>query len=360
MHELQEPPIATIKDAAQPWTGGKSRALQARGVLDSRNGRARRAATVFGWARRTGMLGRHALRTGLTCVDNTAARGQRPPAEQRPQWAEDRRSLAAPHRPVAPKCPSSCCSTRRTAQAMRQALSDTQSGHEGLWPCAHTSGHIRNRLGYRVRRVHKAKPVKRVRAPEALCDHVHREQQASDAREDAVRIAMDTKATLHIGAFSRGGQSRGRAAIQAWDQDRRPKAKLVPWGLLEGLGGLLTILCGTSRDTSALLAAGLPPWWNLSQDPSLPMRHLVIDLANGPQQASVRTQCMQRRGECADRHALAIVWVSYPPYPSKYTPIERGWGILEAHGHGTFLETVDTVWHWARTMTWQAVHPSVP
>jgi hypothetical protein len=153
-----------------------------------------------------------------------------------------------------------------TAQAMRQALIDQKSWQDGHLPCANTLGHILNRLGYRLRRVHKAKPVKRVRATEAIFDHVHRENQASDAREDSLRISMDTKATLNVGAFSRGGTSRGGAAIQAWDHDMRPKEHLVPCGILEGLGGLLTILFGTSRDTSDVLADCLQQWGNLSQE----------------------------------------------------------------------------------------------
>ena len=89
------------------------------------------------------------------------------------------------------------------------------------------------------------------------------------------------------------------------------------------------------------------------------IRQLVIDLDNGPQNASFRTQFMQRMVEFADRNALEIVLVYYPPYHSKYNPIERCWGILEEHWNGTVLDTVDTVLHWARTMTWKAVHPIV-
>jgi hypothetical protein len=37
------------------------------------------------------------------------------------------------------------------------------------------------------------------------------------------------------------------------------------------------------------------------------MRQLVIDLDNGPQNASLRTQCMQRMVECADRNALEVL-----------------------------------------------------
>ena len=137
------------------------------------------------------------------------------------------------------------------------------------------------------------------------------------------------------------------------------KRQLVPCGILEVLGGLLTIIFGTSRETSDFLADCLQQWWNLSKDPYLHMRQLVIDLDNGPQHASLRTQCMKRMVEFADRNALEIVLVSSPPYHSKYNPIERCWGILEEHWNGTLLDTVDTVLHWARTMTWKAVHPIV-
>jgi len=222
-----------------------------------------------------------------------------------------------------------------TAKAMRQALIDQKSWQAGHLPCANTIGNILNRLGYRLRRVQKAKPVKRVRATEAIFDTVHRENQASDARADSLRISMDTKAKLPVGAFSRGGTSRGSEAIQAWDHDMRPKEKLVPCGILEGLGGLLTIIFGTSRETSDFLVDCLQQWWNLSKDQYQPIRQLVIDLDNGPQNASVRTQFMKRMVEFADRNALEVILVYYPPYHSKYNPIERCWGILEEHWNGT-------------------------
>ena len=103
MNELKEPHIATIKDAAQKLTGAKRRAFQARVALDYLNGSARRAETVFGWSRRTVCLGLHELRTGLTCVANTSARGNRPTEEKWPQLAEDMRSLADPQSQVDPK-----------------------------------------------------------------------------------------------------------------------------------------------------------------------------------------------------------------------------------------------------------------
>src|SRR5713101_8105517 len=135
MNELQEPHIATIKDAAQQLTGAKRRAFQARVALSYCHGSARRAEAVFGWSRRTVILGLHALRTGITCVHNTSARGHRKTEEKWPQLAEDMRSLAEPHRQVDPQFQSPFWSTRMTAKAMRQALIDKQSWQHGPWPC---------------------------------------------------------------------------------------------------------------------------------------------------------------------------------------------------------------------------------
>lgn len=54
-------------------------------------------------------------------------------------------------------------------------------------------------------------------------------------------------------------------------------------------------------------------------------------------------------------HQLAY----YPPYHSKYNPVERVWGVLERHWNGSLLDTVETVLSFARTMTWNGHHPVV-
>lgn len=49
----------------------------------------------------------------------------------------------------------------------------------------------------------------------------------------------------------------------------------------------------------------------------------------------------------------------YPPYHSKYNPIERCWGIFELHWNGTKLIDVDTRLEWAQSMTWKGLRPIV-
>jgi hypothetical protein len=49
----------------------------------------------------------------------------------------------------------------------------------------------------------------------------------------------------------------------------------------------------------------------------------------------------------------------YPPYHSKYNPIERCWGILEQQWNGTLLDALDTVLAFAASMTWKGRPPIV-
>ena len=49
----------------------------------------------------------------------------------------------------------------------------------------------------------------------------------------------------------------------------------------------------------------------------------------------------------------------YPPYHSKYNPVERCWGILEKHWNGAKLTDTQMMLEWAKTMTWKGVHPVV-
>lgn len=125
------------------------------------------------------------------------------------------------------------------------------------------------------------------------------------------------------------------------------------------VSGLLTLIVGTSRETSDFIADAIEHWWQTNQKRLADIRQLVIDLDNGPENASCRTQFMKRMVAFADGYQLEIVLVYYPPYHSKYNPIERCWGVLEQHWNGTLLNSVDTVLAWARTMTWKGTHPVV-
>src|SRR2546430_12655678 len=68
---------------------------------------------------------------------------------------------------------------------------------------------------------------------------------------------------------------------------------------------------------------------------------------------------MQRLLEFVQRYHINVRLAYYPPYDSKYNPIERCWGILEQHWNGTLLDSLDAVLGFATTMTWKGRRPQV-
>ena len=64
---------------------------------------------------------------------------------------------------------------------------------------------------------------------------------------------------------------------------------------------------------------------------------LLINLDNGPENSSKRTQFMKRLTQFADEFKISVQLAYYPPYHRKYNPVELGWGILNRRKWG-FLD----------------------
>ena len=56
---------------------------------------------------------------------------------------------------------------------------------------------------------------------------------------------------------------------------------------------------------------------------------------------------------------VAIQLAYYPPYHSKYNPVERLWGVLENHWRGELLDSIEKTLGLARTMTYRGIKPRV-
>ena len=169
---------------------------------------------------------------------------------------------------------------------------------------------------------------------------------------------MDCKATVPIGDISRGGRTRGDH--QACDHDLGLKEKYIPCGILEEERGQLHITFGSSYKTSDFIVDALEAWWAaLEETEQVAMARLQIKMDNGPESSGRRTQFLQRMVTFCDAIGKPIQLLYYPPYHSKYNPIERCWGILELHWNGTKLVDVETMLAWAKSMTWKGIHPVV-
>ena len=168
---------------------------------------------------------------------------------------------------------------------------------------------------------------------------------------------MDAKATVKIGPFARGGKSR--LQVEAADHDFAPAATITPVGIFLPTLDELFVYGVTSKVTSDCLVDRLAQWWEGGRERFAHITTLVLNVDNGPENHSRRTQFMQRLVEFVQQYRVTVRLAYYPPYHSKYNPIERCWGILENHWSGTLLDSIDTVLQFARTMTWNGRHPVV-
>src|SRR5215217_6904233 len=208
--------------------------------------------------------------------------------------------------------------------------------------------------------IHRKSPrvsPKKVPQTDAIFDQISAVNQAADASETVLRISLDAKATVKVGPFARGGKSRIPTA--AADHDFHPSANVTPVGILLPLLSELFLYGITSKVTSDCLADCIERWWEAERLRFAHITMLVINLDNGPENHSRRTQFMQRMVSFAQRSGLTVRLAYYPPYHSKYNPIERCWGVLEMHWNGALLDSVEAVLGLARSMTWEGKHPVV-
>lgn len=162
---------------------------------------------------------------------------------------------------------------------------------------------------------------------------------------------------VKLGNFSRGGKNR--VVVKALDHEFKPEGTVTPVGLLLPASGDLFLYLVTSKVTSDCLVDLLEQWWEQVKTRFAEVSEIVLNLDNGPENNSRRTQFMYRLVEFGKREGLSIRLAYYPPYHSKYNPVERCWGILEQHWNGDILDCLETVKKFAQSMQWKGKFPEV-
>ena len=170
---------------------------------------------------------------------------------------------------------------------------------------------------------------------------------------------MDSKAKVKIGNLSRGGKGRTLKPKEADDHDQKWQATLVPFGILNTQSDQLSIYLGQSAETSDFIVDCLEAWWCENQIDYPELEELAIDLDGGSANRSNRTQFIKRMVEFSKATGLSIRLIYYPPYHSKYNPIERCWGVLENYWNGGILDSIEAALQWVGNMTWKGIKPIV-
>jgi transposase len=201
--------------------------------------------------------------------------------------------------------------------------------------------------------------LKKIAETDAIFENVWAQNRAADENIQSLRLSIDSKAKVKIGNLSREGKARTLEPITASDHDTQWDTILIPFGILNTQNDQLSIYFGQSAETSDFIVDCLSAWWQEHRLQYSQLTELVIDLDGGSATRSNRTQFIKRMVEFSQTNNLQIRLIYYPPYHSKYNPIERCWAVLEHYWNGTVLDSVSTALKWAANMTWKGISPIV-
>ncbi len=146
---------------------------------------------------------------------------------------------------------------------------------------------------------------------DAIFEQLARLHAHAQADPSVLRLSLDAKATVNVGPFSRHGQTR--VHLQAADHDFKPEGVLTPYGLFLPDWNETYLYFTQSKVTADFMVDCLHDFW-LTVRASFPqVKTLLLNLDNGPQNHSRRTQFMARLTAFADEFGLTLQLAYYPP-----------------------------------------------
>ena len=178
---------------------------------------------------------------------------------------------------------------------------------------------------YRRRKAQKKKTMKTV---------AHRDEQFRNikilisefkAKNDPI-ISFDSKKKEYLGNFYRAGHLYTREELHAFDHDFNTFAEgvIIPHGIYDLLHNIGYIHIGTSKDTSQFACDCLRSWWLQHGREIYPDATAILALCDGGGSNGSRHYIFKEDlQQLADELDIEIRIAHYPPYCSKYNPIEH-------------------------------------
>ena len=167
--------------------------------------------------------------------------------------------------------------------------------------------------------------MKEVKNRNAQFENIARLKAEYQASGDPI-ISMDTKKKEYIGNFYRDGYAYTQETLLAFDHDFNSFADgiIIPHGLYDlGLNkGYINL--GTSKDTSEFSCDSLRNWWYKQGQYDYPQATSILLLCDGGGSNNARHYLFKSDLQVlADEIGREIRIAHYPPYTSKYNPIEH-------------------------------------
>lgn len=139
-------------------------------------------------------------------------------------------------------------------------------------------------------------------------------------------ISIDTKKKEYLGNFYRDGHLYTLEELLTYDHDFKSFAEgvIIPHGIYDYNQNNAYINLGTSRDTTQFACDCLRNWWYNQGKADYPEGTSILILCDGGGSNSSRYYIFKEDlQKLADEIGVEIRIAHYPPYCSKYNPIEH-------------------------------------
>ena len=213
---------------------------------------------------------------------------------------------------------------RWTDLTQGEIVTTLQEEH-GIWVSKWVVRRLLKKHNYRRRKAQKRRTMKEVPHRNAQFENIAGLVGAYRATGNPI-VSMDTKKKEYLGNFYREGHLYTLEEVKTYDHDFKSQADgvIIPHSLYDVHLNIGYIQIGTSRDTSEFACDSFRYWWYTYGQHYYPDATSILVLCDGGGSNSSRHYIFKADLQVlADEIGLEIRIAHYPPYCSKYNPIEH-------------------------------------
>lgn len=196
---------------------------------------------------------------------------------------------------------------------------------EGLQVSRYHVAQMLRLRGYKKRKLLKMNDMKEVEQRNEQFEKIGCYRSAFTERNLPV-LSIDTKKKEMLGSFHRAGQCYSTATRRVNDHDFSSfsQGRVVPHGIYDVNANRGYMTLGTSSDTSEFVCDNLRRVWVEHLQYDYPQADTVLLLCDGGgSNASAHYIVKQDLAKLSKSLGISILVAHYPPYCSKYNPIEH-------------------------------------
>jgi len=196
------------------------------------------------------------------------------------------------------------------------------------------------------RKMRKCKTFKEVENRNAQFEYIAKLKKQFINKKLPV-LSIDTKKKEMIGFFFREGKAFCRKALGVLDHDFKSFSDgiAVPHGIYDLVKNICYLSIGTNKDTAEFVKDNIEYHWNNSMKYDYPDANKILILCDGGgSNNSSHYVVKEQFKNLAEKLQIEIVVAHYPPYCSKWNPIEhRAFSFISKKWQGEVFDNIEKI-----------------